>query len=560
MSDEGNQTQTFSIFGLYYTGDGTRDGSTGGAMSDQKLPNGELNNIFDGVTDALALTGGKKYKVLVLKNESEDKISLKTSFIQEVLSNNPDISFKIAISSTGINQAPVVLADEDTEPVTENFIEVPGKPTLPNIGDLRPGDYIGIHIEMTVKQGTDSAQAVTALFSAVGNSEPIPVEEEPDPGEQPCEAEHHRDFETGECVPNDCDPGFKWDPTANGGRGGCVEEDVPVNCPSGQHYDEELQQCVDDEVPPSTFVQFAHIFVGDFDCNSRTDRTFQMIQDVVDQVNKVAPGTFTFFYPLGDYSYGSSQSCWLNRVDALKGLPRDQIFPAIGNHDDRESGSTSKRNAIINGFPATANSSGIYSATLQPVRYIVMDTQTDYDENSGQYFFVKSQLEDAAADGSIKWIIVIYHKPSIVSDKPDHGALTDFRDIYHPLFEQYKVNVVFSGHNHVYHRSYPLKYNASSPRNPIVATTRTGDPDTPGQLYNGDEGTVFVTVGTGGRKLDSFSGSQENYIKTREEEFGIMVGSCFNNGNTLAFFFRATNGDILDQFNLVKGAVNGNPP
>ena len=77
----------------------------------------------------------------------------------------------------------------------------------------------------------------------------------------------------------------------------------------------------------------------------------------------------------------------------------------------------------------------------------------------------------------------------------------------------------------------------------------------PGQTYNGREGTIYVTVGTGGRTADSFSGSQEDYIAARSTQYGIMPFSCWDNGNNLAFFFHSHNGDQIDEFYLSKNAT-----
>ena len=40
-----------------------------------------------------------------------------------------------------------------------------------------------------------------------------------------------------------------------------------------------------------------------------------------------------------------------------------------------------------------------------------------------------------------------------------HPADYTIRDIYHPLFDKYGVDLVFSGDNHNYQRTFPLKYN-----------------------------------------------------------------------------------------------------
>lgn len=537
-----SQTQTESIYNIYYTGDGTRDGSLGGAPSNVRLNSGLLNNFFARVTDSLAFTGGFKYHAFILKNDSQSKVSLKTSLYVEMPPTNTNISIAIAISSTGLNQNPVELDDEDTDPLTEDFQPYLGRPTIFNIGKLGPQDFIGFFVRLRVEAGTNTpANAITAVISAHGESEPVTVE---NPQPEPCPANHHRD-DNGQCIPNDCPAGQIWDPTANNGFGACVDDDTPIVCEAGFHYDETLQQCVPDANEPPPIAKVLKIAAaGDFDCNSNTDRTFD---NIITRVPFLASQGLPLGYVLllGDLSYGSSQDCFIDRCrNRLGDLFPSSIFPTIGNHDHNESGSRSKENAVYSAFTAIQDP-GIYSLTVFSLRIIIMNTQEDYDDESIQYEFVVQQLLNAKQDPNIKWIIVMYHKPSIVSDDPDHNPITAIRDDYHPLFDLYGVDLVLNGHNHVYHRSYPIKYNSGSPSNPTIVNSGPGP-------YTNVDGRIFATVGTGGRRLDDFSGSQESYIATREEQFGVLHISMDFDNNIMRCEFVENTGQISDTFEIRK--------
>src|SRR5438874_2504239 len=93
----------------------------------------------------------------------------------------------------------------------------------------------------------------------------------------------------------------------------------------------------------------------------------------------------------------------------------------------------------------------------------------------------------------IRWIIVIYHRPAYTSPSV-HSADIALRDLYHPLFEKYHVDLVLQGHNHAYERSYPIEYNSMSPLNPIMTSKNTNN-------YTNPQGQIFSTVGTGGINL-----------------------------------------------------------
>ena len=49
-----------------------------------------------------------------------------------------------------------------------------------------------------------------------------------------------------------------------------------------------------------------------------------------------------------------------------------------------------------------------------------------------------------------------FHHP-LYSDAARHGSSVDLRVLLEPLFTKYGVNVVFSGHDHVYERIKPQK-------------------------------------------------------------------------------------------------------
>jgi Calcineurin-like phosphoesterase len=53
-----------------------------------------------------------------------------------------------------------------------------------------------------------------------------------------------------------------------------------------------------------------------------------------------------------------------------------------------------------------------------------------------------------------KWKICYFHQPLYNAGR-SHGADLDLRSQLVPLFQQYGVNVVFSGHEHVYERIKP---------------------------------------------------------------------------------------------------------
>src|SRR4029077_1335472 len=65
-------------------------------------------------------------------------------------------------------------------------------------------------------------------------------------------------------------------------------------------------------------------------------------------------------------------------------------------------------------------------------------------------------LEGALEASHEQWKICYFHHP-LYSDGRTHGSQVDLRVVLEPLFVKYGVNVVFSGHDHVYERIRPQK-------------------------------------------------------------------------------------------------------
>ena len=104
-----------------------------------------------------------------------------------------------------------------------------------------------------------------------------------------------------------------------------------------------------------------------------------------------------------------------------------------------------------------------YSYVRNNVRFIALDsTQVD----AQQLRWVESTLRDAKED----WKICYFHHP-LYSNAARHGSSVDLRVMLEPLFLKYGVNVVFTGHDHVYERVKPQRGTGRS-RSPVPALFR----------------------------------------------------------------------------------------
>src|SRR5919108_5960069 len=190
---------------------------------------------------------------------------------------------------------------------------------------------------------------------------------------------------------------------------------------------------------------------GDWGCNDNTKKT---VSNIINKNPERVLG-------LGDYSYKTTADCWLAIVDPID----EKMKITIGNHDDI---SSSLLNQYMSHFSLSKQ---YYSFEYQNAHFVVLSTEQT--SSSSQYSFVKSDLAKASSNPNINWIIVYMHKPLYTSPSVHAGEST-MRDKYHPLFDQYGVDLVLYGHNHAYERSYPIKYHKSSPSIPIITSGSKG--------------------------------------------------------------------------------------
>jgi hypothetical protein len=132
----------------------------------------------------------------------------------------------------------------------------------------------------------------------------------------------------------------------------------------------------------------------------------------------------------------------------------------------------------------------------------------------------------------------MYSSPS---ENPVYPTL---RNTYHPLFNKYEVDLVLQAHNHNYQRTYPIKFNSTSPSALIETSTNT-------TTYTVPDGEIFATVGTGGRIF--FPLQVKKITLLNSIGFGILNVDITNDGKMLTGkFYANNNGTIIDQFTITK--------
>jgi Purple acid Phosphatase, N-terminal domain/Calcineurin-like phosphoesterase len=133
-----------------------------------------------------------------------------------------------------------------------------------------------------------------------------------------------------------------------------------------------------------------------------------------------------------------------------------------------------------------------------------------------QTIWLERTLAEARHDPSVDMIVVFMHQCALSTSATGNGSDLGIRQAWLPLFDKYEVDLVLSGHEHDYERSYPVRGydtgahgtvaspNPGQTKGAAVDTRRPSVAATEPQTYNGTpawntaEGTVYLVLGGGG--------------------------------------------------------------
>jgi hypothetical protein len=240
---------------------------------------------------------------------------------------------------------------------------------------------------------------------------------------------------------------------------------------------------------------------------------------------------------LGDYSYEKTSTCWLDVIKPINSITKINF----GNHEDE---SKNLLNSYLSHFGLSKQ---YYSFDIHNVHVLTMATEEEFGSKSDQYKFVVNDLRKAANNPDIKWIIVTMHYPFYSSPntckESDCAGNEESRELYHPLFDKYGVDLVLQGHVHNYQRSFPLKFNQESSSKPLITSNNKAE-------YKNPDGIIFAIVGTGGVNLHGLSGSSSFMANQEDSKFGIL--DMHFSDNKLDAKFVTNEGSTLDHFSISK--------
>jgi predicted phosphodiesterase len=183
-------------------------------------------------------------------------------------------------------------------------------------------------------------------------------------------------------------------------------------------------------------VRFA--VIGDSGTGDRAQNEVAQRMEAYRQATK-----FDFVIMLGDNIYGShSPRDFVKKFEQPYKPLLDagvKFYASLGNHDDPDDERLYK--------PFNMGGERYYAFRKGEVGFFALDSN---------YMDPKqlSWLDQNLKSSQGTWKICFFHHP-LYNDGRHHGADADLRTQVLPLFQRYRVNAVFSGHEHVYQRIKP---------------------------------------------------------------------------------------------------------
>lgn len=234
------------------------------------------------------------------------------------------------------------------------------------------------------------------------------------------------------------------------------------------------------------------------DSQAGIERQYETWADVVDTAYNMYPEA-AFIMHTGDFvDYGSNFKQWNWMFNTASGnLLNTALMPTAGNHETKGNGYAIAENFMLSNIPQQNEESGVYySYDYNNAHFIVLNSN---DLNSDGTLSAE-QLSWLTADANAsdkQWKIVALHKaPYSNGAHYDDEDVIGLRTQLSTLMPELGIDIVLSGHDHVYLRTDALNNNA------VVES------ETKALKYNGvdysakinPQGTVYVIDGCAGVK------------------------------------------------------------
>ncbi|SDE23954.1 S-layer homology domain-containing protein [Paenibacillus sp. UNCCL117] len=206
---------------------------------------------------------------------------------------------------------------------------------------------------------------------------------------------------------------------------------------------------------------------------------------------------------------------------AQEQLLQTTLVAVIGNHEYSTASGNSDFQAHFNqpgnGLPSLQGTS--FSFDYKDMHFVVLNSEQDYEQQAAWL------REDLAATDKT-WKVVAFHRGP-------YGSIYDtevVRQHWVPVLDEFGVDLVLNGHDHIYLRTVPLRG---------------------GQEVPAGQGTTYAIAGSTGPKFYSYTERSWPLAKLDEEQTQ-MYAAIEMKGGSLSYVAKTVEGRVVDEFTLVK--------
>lgn len=266
-------------------------------------------------------------------------------------------------------------------------------------------------------------------------------------------------------------------------------------------------------------------------------------QNTVTQSLTRFPNT-SFILSAGDQVESSSSESQYDGFFSPEELLSTPLVPTIGNHDNGTLYQYHYNSPNESDTYGTTSAGGDYWFTYGNTLYMVLNSNNQ-SATSHEAFIGQAIMANAGND--IKWRVVMFHHSiySSASHSTDSDILSRRSDLY-PIFDEYDIDVVLSGHDHCYTRSYQMQGGTAQLGQLVDAQGRVVNPT----------GTLYITANSAsGSKYYDFKNVDTAYMANRWQEKVPSYSNIEITDNTFAITtYRVDTGAVIDTYTIYKDA------
>lgn len=291
--------------------------------------------------------------------------------------------------------------------------------------------------------------------------------------------------------------------------------------------------------------------------------------------NKKTGRKLDLYLHVGDMAYGSGTNKEFSDrfFKMYESTIRNTVcWASMGNHEGRTSKGASGIGPYYDAYicPTKGEAGGLasgreafYSFDFGKVHFICLDSHDlDRTPSGAMAQWLKADLEKTKAE----FLIAFFHHPPYTKgshDSDKEGQLIEMREHIMPILESGGVDVVFTGHSHIYERSMLIDgaYQTPTTADGVILDDGDGDPAGDGAYRKSqglapNNGVVQIVTGHGG------TGVRRMGTIPLMKRIIVENGSCLFTigGDTITGEMLNLEGEIRDTFAITKKGVVKHTP